>query len=154
MLRVTDFNIVVQLDITSSDRAFTPFAQGQFRFILAGEYQGDTLEVEENFDNVFLHTLDGTVLVLNIVDFHLGNSTARHRRQQDATQGVAQGVTKTAFQGFQGYLRTGAADLVNGDDARGQKFSYCTLHICTCINQLSIRRARITWSKAPRSGFH
>src|SRR5579862_8937750 len=58
----------------------------------------DVLEVEQNFDDVFLQTLECRVLMQHAVDFDLSNRRAGNRRQQHAPQRVTEGMTETAFQ--------------------------------------------------------
>ena len=66
--------------------------------------EADVFEVQQDIDYVFLHALDGAVLMQHPVDLHFGNGAARHRREQNTAQSVAQRVAEAPLQRLKGYL--------------------------------------------------
>src|SRR5690606_8408505 len=146
VIAIDDFDIVIQLDIGSGNRARALLHQAQGHFITAVQLDGDTFEVEQDFDDIFLHALDGAVLVEHAVDLSLDHGAARHGGQQNATQRVAQGVAETALERLERDLGTGRTDHLHIDMAGGQELIYRTLHGYTYFLAL-------TWSRARQSGF-
>ncbi len=146
MIAIDDFDIVIQLDIGSGNSARALLHQAQGHFITAVQLDGDTFEVEQDFDDIFLHALDGAVLVEHTVDLSLDHSAAGHGGQQNTTQRVAQGVAKTTLEGLESDLGTGRTDHLHIDMAGGQELIYRTLHGYTYFLAL-------TWSRARQSGF-
>ena len=61
--------------------------------------QHEILQVEDDVGDVFLHTLDHVELVQRVVETHLRDGRAGNRRQQRATQAVAERVPETGFEG-------------------------------------------------------
>jgi hypothetical protein len=118
VIRVADLDVVIGLDIAGGDRALTFLAQYQLASSLPFMVRRHALEVQQDLDHVFLHTLDSRVLVQNAVDLDLGDRAAGHGRQQNATQGIAQRVAETTLQRLQGDLGTCAALLRYVDLAR------------------------------------
>ena len=57
----------------------------------------DLFQVQQDFENILLHTLDRAVLMQHTLDLGLDDGTTRHRRKQDASQRVAQSVAETAL---------------------------------------------------------
>jgi hypothetical protein len=55
-------------------------------------------------------------------DFRLDNRGARHRRQQDATQGIAQCVAETTLERLDRDSGTIVAEGLHFNGARAQKF--------------------------------
>ncbi|MNN13630.1 hypothetical protein D3C81_1266680 [compost metagenome] len=106
------------------------------------QLDGQAFQVEQDLNYIFLHTLDGAVLMEYAIDFSLNHCTARHGGQQDATQRVAQCVTKTALERLERDLGAGRADHLNVDMTGGQKLIYRTLHGCTYFLALTSSRAR------------
>ena len=113
MIGVADLYVVIRLDIRCRYGAFAFFGQHQLGFVFAVENQGYALEIQEDLDNVFLNTLDGRVLVKYAVNFHFRDGTARHGRQQDATQGITQRMAKATLKRLERHLGTGAALLLD-----------------------------------------
>ena len=120
MLRVTDLDIVINLNIASCYRARTFLGQGDFSFVLAVHHKGNTLEVQQDLNNIFLYALDGRVLMQYSIDFDFGDRAAGHGRQQNTTQGIAQRVAKATLQRLQSYLGAGSALLIDVDLVRSQ----------------------------------
>src|SRR5690606_30082308 len=128
VIAIDDFDIVIQLDIGSGNSARALLHQAQGHFITAVQLDGDTFEVEQDFDDIFLHALDGAVLVEHTVDLGLDHSAAGHGGQQNTTQRVAKGVAKTTLEGLESDLGTGRTDHLHIDMAGGQELIYRTLH--------------------------
>src|SRR5690554_3434591 len=104
MLRISDFHIVVQLDVAGSHHARTFLAEGKLSIVTAVHLYGNALEIQQNLDDVFLDTFNGTVLVHDTVDLSFSYGAARHRRQKQSTRRAAQGVPETAPERPQGHL--------------------------------------------------
>jgi hypothetical protein len=66
--------------------------------------------------------------VLDTVDLDLGDGATGHRRQQNATQRIAQRVTEASLEGLKGNRCAGIGSLINFDDAGCQKLSNRILH--------------------------
>jgi hypothetical protein len=71
--------------------------------------------------DVFLHAVDGRVLVQHAGDRHLGRRIAHHRRQQHAAQRVAQRVAVAALEGLERGLGAMAAERLDLDGLGLQK---------------------------------
>ena len=97
MVGIDDLDVVIDLDVPGRDHALALLAQGQSGFVQVMHADGDVLEVQQDFDDVLLQAFQGRVLVQHAVDFDFGDGRTRNRRQQNAAQRVAQGVTETAF---------------------------------------------------------
>jgi len=121
VIRIDHFHIVRQRQMGGSDHGRASDIQRQHGFLLLEQLQGQALQIEQDLDDVFLHAFDGTVFVLNAVDFDIDHGCTRHRGQQDAAQRVAEGVTETAFQRLQHDLGTRGTDGLHSNAARRQK---------------------------------
>ncbi|MCY1515002.1 hypothetical protein D9M68_495750 [compost metagenome] len=146
VVAVDDFDIMIQLNIGSSDHARTFLGKVQRYFVTAVQLDSQAFEVQEDLDDIFLNTLDGAVLMEYAVDFGLDYCTARHGGQQDATQRVAQGMAETTLERLERDLGAGRTDHLHINVAGGQELIYRTLHGCTYFLAL-------TWSRARQSGF-
>ena len=93
VVAIDDFDIVIQLNIGSGNYARALLSQSQGHFVTAVQLDSQTFQVEQDLDDIFLHTFDRGVLVEYAVDLGLDYCTARHGGQQDATQRVAQGLS-------------------------------------------------------------
>ena len=80
--------------------------------------QRDVLDVQEDVDDVFLHTFNRAVLMHNAVNLHFGDCRTRNGRQQNATQRVTQRVAKSTLHRLERDLGTVRANLLNVDVAR------------------------------------
>ncbi len=85
------------------------------------QLENDSLEVEENVDDIFLNTIKGGVLVEYPVDADFPRRINRQRGQQDATQRIAQGVTVAAFERLHHNLGLHGRNALHVDDAGFQK---------------------------------
>src|SRR5450830_268995 len=93
VVRVDQLDVVRQVDVRCQDGAFAFLLQGQGDCIAVVDLEDHALEVQQQVDDVFLHTVQRRVLVHDAGDRHFGGRVADHRRQQDAAQRVTQGVT-------------------------------------------------------------
>src|SRR5690606_24089270 len=89
------------------------------------------LHVQQDLDHVLLHAFHGGVLVQHAVDAHLGDGGTRHRREQDAPQGVAERITEAARERLERDLGVGRRQRLDIDAARAQKIGGNTLHCCS-----------------------
>ena len=123
---------MINLNIASGNNTGALLAQVENRLILAVHNNSNAFQVEQDFDNVLLNTFHCAVFVLNAINFNFRDGTTRHGRQQDATQGIAQCVTKATLQGLKSYLGSGFTLLIHLNHAGCEKFVHCTLHSFTC----------------------
>jgi hypothetical protein len=98
VLGVDDLDVVRRLDVGRRDRALAFLAQHQRDFVAVVQPEDHALEVQHDVDDVFLHAVDGRVLVQHAGDRHFGRRIAHHRRQQHAAQRVAQRVAVAALE--------------------------------------------------------
>src|SRR5690606_27539763 len=118
MLGILDFDTVVNLDVACRDQTGALFRQGQNRLILTMHDNRHAFQVEKNFDHIFLNAFKCAVFVQHAFNFSTDNCTTWHRRQQNATEGIAKGMAKSAFEWLQCHLGSGRADLLHFDDSR------------------------------------
>ena len=137
MIRVDDFHIVRRLNVASGDRAFAIFAQAQRDFIAVVELEHHALEVEQDVDHIFLHAIDGRVLVQHAGDGHFRGGMTDHGRQEHTAQRIAQRVTIAALEGLERDFRAVGTQLLDID---GFGFQQIGLHAVF----LSIPSARYT----------
>ena len=78
VLGVTDLDVVVCLDITSSDDAGARRTQRQLGFVFTIHDKRNALQIEQNLDDILLNAFDCRVLVQYTVDLYLGDGTTRH----------------------------------------------------------------------------
>ena len=78
VLGVDDFHIVRSLDVGRRDGAFALFAQHQRDFVAVVKAENHALQVEHDVDDVFLHAVDGRVLVQNACDGYFGRGITHH----------------------------------------------------------------------------
>ena len=145
MVAIDDFDIVIQLNIGSGNYARALLSQSQGHFVTAVQLDSQTFQVEQDLDDIFLHTFDRGVLMEYAIDLGLDYCTARHGGQQDATQRVAQGMAKATLERLEGDLGAGRTDLLHINVTGGQELIYRNLHGCTYFLAL-------TWSRARQSG--
>ena len=100
MVAVQHFDAVGFRDVTGSDDTRTlgvdRHALGAFDF----HAERDTLEVQNDVGHVFANASNAGELVQHVVDLYGGDCGALKRRQQNATQRVAQRETKAALKRF------------------------------------------------------
>ncbi len=79
-----------------------------------------SLRFKKNLDDVFLQAFERRVLVQHAVDFDFDDRAARNRRQQHATQRVAERVAEAALHRLDHDLRAIGADAFYVNAARTQ----------------------------------
>src|SRR5690606_17962311 len=121
VIAVDDLNVVIQLNIGSSDHTRALFGQSQGDFVTTVQLDSQTFEVQKDLNDIFLNAFDGAVLVEHTVNLGLDYCTARHGGQQDATQRVAQGVAKATLERLESDLGGGRTDHLNVDVTGGQE---------------------------------
>src|SRR6185295_16571653 len=67
---IDDLDIVRGFDIARRDYALALLAQVEQRLLAVMQLEYDTLQIEEDVDYVFLHTVDGRVLMQHTADLH------------------------------------------------------------------------------------
>ena len=117
MFRIDDFDVMRQLDVTGTNGAFTFLGQLKVHDITVVQFEDDTLEVQQDVDDIFLNTINRRVLVQHAVDADFGRRITGHRRQQDATQGIAQGMPVAAFKRLHDDLGLHRRNTLHIDDA-------------------------------------
>src|SRR5690606_17374152 len=81
MFRINDFDIMTSHDIAGCHNTGTLRIQMDDSLFLAIENNSNSLEVEQDFNNVFLHTFDSAVLMNDTIDFDFFDGTAWHGRE-------------------------------------------------------------------------
>jgi len=107
--------------VARRDGAFAFLAQHQRHFIAVVQAEDHALQVEHDVDDVFLHAVDRRILVQHAGDGHLGRRVTHHRRQQHATQCIAEGVAVAALEGLERCLGAMAAERLDLDGLGLQK---------------------------------
>ncbi len=125
---IHDFDVVVRLDVARRHRAGALLVKTQFRAVTRMHAQRDLLEVEQDVDDIFLHTLDARVLMQHAVDLDFRDRTAGHGGKQYATQRVAERVAEAPLERLDHDARLPRCERLYLHDARLQKFSHGTLH--------------------------
>jgi hypothetical protein len=115
---------MIQLNITGGYGARAPLRYAKLGRITCVHRDGNLLETQKNIDDIFLNAFDTGVLVEYSLYLGFGNSSTRHRRQQDATQRIAERVTETAFERLDDDFCLQIVDRRYFDYARLQKFVY------------------------------
>ncbi len=117
VIGVHDFDVVVDDDVARVHRAGTFLINSQNGLFTGVHANSKALQVQQYFGDVFLHALDGRVFVKYALDIHLGNGASRHRGQQHASQGIAEGVAESAIQWLDDNLRCIGANFPHVYDA-------------------------------------
>jgi hypothetical protein len=125
VLGVDDLDVVRGLDVGCRDRAFAFLAQHQRDFVAVVQPEDHALQVQHDVHDVFLHAVDGRVLVQDPGDGDFGRGIAHHRRQQHPAQRVAQRMAVAALEGLEDGLGTMAAERLDLD---GLGLEECGLH--------------------------
>src|SRR5690554_1837395 len=98
VLRIGNLNVMIEFNIAGRDNTRALLAERKLSFVPAVHRDRDAFKIQKNLNDIFLDTLNGAVLVQNTVNLRFSYGAARHRRQKNATQRTAQGVTETSFQ--------------------------------------------------------
>ena len=108
-IRIHDFDVVIGLDVACRDRARALLDQAQLGAVARVHANGHGLEVQQDVNDILLHTLDAGVLMEHAFDLDFRDGRAGHRRQQHATQGIAQRVSETRARRARSRRAPGAA---------------------------------------------
>src|SRR5690606_1810502 len=68
VVAIDDLDIVIQLDVRCGDDTSALLGKAQGDFIATVQLDGQAFQVEQDFDDVFLNTFDGAVLMKHTVD--------------------------------------------------------------------------------------
>ena len=98
--RVQDLNIVALLDVVSGDLTGAHCLNTHCLRTIGVQLCSDTLQVQDNFGNVFLDALNGGELVDHAVDLDAGHGDTGQRGKKHTTQAVAQCDAKATLQRF------------------------------------------------------
>ena len=90
LLRVDDLDVRRLDDVRRGDRAGAALDELELRGMGHVALEAQPLEVEEDLDDILLDPRDGAELVRHVPDLHGRDGSALERREQHATQGVAQ----------------------------------------------------------------
>src|SRR5699024_6087136 len=96
--RIQDLDLVALLDAVGSDLTGAHRLDAHRLGPVRVQLCSDTLQVQDNFGNVFLDALNGGELVDYAVDLDTGHGDAGQRRQKNSAQAVAQRDAETALQ--------------------------------------------------------
>jgi hypothetical protein len=121
VIRVDDLDVMGGFDVARGHDAFATAGQGQRGFAAVVHLQHDALQVEQDIDHVFTNPVECRVLVQHAFDGNLGRSDALHGGQQDAAQGVAQGVAIAALERLHDHTGMQRRKLLDIDTAGFQK---------------------------------
>ena len=97
-LRVQDLNIIALFDVIRSDLTGADCFNTHCLRTVGVQLCSDTLQVQDNFGNVFLDALNGGELVNHAVDLDAGHGDTGQRGKKHTTQAVAQCDAKTTLQ--------------------------------------------------------
>ncbi|MNE49510.1 hypothetical protein D3C80_1440330 [compost metagenome] len=78
VIGINDLDIMIQLNIGSGNHPRTLLRQGQRNFVTTVQLDSQTFKVQQDFNDVFLYTFDGAVLVEHTVNLGLDYCTAGH----------------------------------------------------------------------------
>ena len=143
-LGVHDLDVVIVSNIAGRDRTRAFLGQRQLGTIARVHAQGDVLQVQQDFDDILLHTFDAGVLVQHTLDLGLYDRCARHAGQQDTAQSVTQRVAEAALEGLDDDARASRGLGLHPDAARLQEFADGFLHFGSPL--------LLTWSRARPRG--
>src|SRR5690606_24112552 len=128
VIGIDDLHIVIQLDIASGDRALTLLGQGQGNLVATMHLYCQTLEVQQDLDDIFLDAFNGAVLMQNAIDFRLYHGTTGHRREQSEPQRTAQGMPEATLTRPKSDLGARGRGFLNVDLTWSKKLGNRSLH--------------------------
>ena len=99
-LGIEDFHLTVSLDVAGSDFALAAGLNVDGLHAFAVQLGDDTLDVQDDLSDIFLHTGNGGKLMLYASDLDRGHRGTGQRGQQDTAQGVTQSRTVATLQGL------------------------------------------------------
>ena len=101
MFGVENLNVVGEVEVAGGDDAFAVLAEHDGDFVAAFELEDDALEVEEDVHDVFEDAVDLGVFVNDARNLRFRGSVADHRREENATERIAERVAVAAFERFE-----------------------------------------------------
>ena len=137
MVRIDDLNVMGSLDVTRSHYTFAILAQAQCYFVTVVQLEHHALQVQEDVHHIFLHAIDGRVLMQNASNRDFRRCVTHHGRQQYAAQCIAQRMTIATLKRLQRHLGTIVTKLLDINRLGFQQ-------ICLHADFLSIPPARYT----------
>src|SRR5699024_1378834 len=112
---VVDFHTSWRLNVASRDCARAFLAQVHNYWLIRVRRKHQALNIQDDFGNVFLHTIDGGELVENTFDLDGSYCCTRDGRQQGTTHGVTDGVAETWLKWFEDEPGAGGIDELLGN---------------------------------------
>ncbi len=112
---VQDFDVAVGFNHAGGNHTGLIGTQIQCLRPLAGELEGNLLEVQNDVGRVFDDAADGLELVEHALDANRGNRGAFDGAEQGAAQGVADGGAKAALKGLGAELAVGVGKRLGID---------------------------------------
>ena len=128
MIGIDDLDVLRQLEVARRDRAGAFLRQRDDRFVGVVQHDADALEVQQDVDDILLHTFHRAVFVQHVVDLHFRDRAAGHRRQQNASQRIAQRVAKATLERLERHACARGAKLLYIDMTRRQEFIHRLCH--------------------------
>ena len=120
LIGVDHFDVMVGGDVSGGDLARPLLGEHQLGFVAGVHAHRHFLQIQEDFDDIFLDAFDGAVFMQHLVlNLRFGDGRARHAGKQQAAQGIAERVAETAFQRLDGDAGpVGVATFFHPHDAR------------------------------------
>ena len=97
-LRVQNFDVVALLDVVSGDLTGADCLNTHCLRTIGVQLCSNTLQVQDNFGNVFLDALNGGELVNHAINLDAGHGDTGQRGKKHTTQAVAQCDAKATLQ--------------------------------------------------------
>jgi hypothetical protein len=98
MVGVQDLDVADRLDVTSADNARALLAHDHALGAVAVHLDGDFLDVQDDVGDIFANAGNRRELVQHAVDLDSRHGRALKRRQEDATQRVAERQAKATLE--------------------------------------------------------
>jgi hypothetical protein len=126
---IHDLDVVVADDVTGCHGPRALLHQRKISLIAAVHLDRDGFQIQKNVDDIFLHAFDTRVFVQHTFDLGLDDRGARHRRQQNAPQRIAERMPEPSLEGFYRDSRTVQSERLHLDGSGPQKFRGWFLHL-------------------------
>jgi hypothetical protein len=98
VFRIDDFDVVRKFDITARTAPSPSLASFRLTDIAVVQLEDDTLEVEKDVDDIFLHAINGGVLVEHAVDADFGRCITRPSKTAECDAAHCQGYGHSRVQ--------------------------------------------------------
>jgi len=128
VVRIHDFDVLRQLEVTCRDGTGAFFRQRDDCFVGVVQHDADAFEVQQNVDHILLNAFHCAVFVQHVVDLHFRDGATRHRRQQNASKRVAQRVAETTLERLERHARACWPELLYIDMTGRQEFIHRLCH--------------------------